>query len=118
MNNHANRQGRLGWVLQRFTAALLLFYLGIHLWALHIAEGGRKIDFQAVALRLHNPFFQIVDIVLIAVVVYHGLYGLRGILFDLVVRSGARSAITWGFVLLGLATFLLAIRAYMAFLGA
>lgn len=115
--NPYKKQGMLGWLLQRFTAVLLFFALGAHLWALHLLEQGRKIDFQKVSQRLHNPFFQVLDIVLIGLALYHGLYGLRGIVFDLVARPGARTAITWGLGLLGLAAFLLAMRTIMVFLG-
>ena len=111
------RQGMWGWLLQRSTAVLLLFALGSHLWALHLAEQGRKIDFQKVSQRLQSPFFQVLDIILIGLVLYHGIYGLRGILFDLVSRPGTRSVITWGLTLLGLAAFLLAIGTILVFLG-
>ncbi len=104
--------------MQRFTAALLLFYLGVHLWTLHLAEGGREIDSGIVTLRLRSPFFQIIDIVLIALALYHGLYGSRGIIFDVVGGRVGRRAVTWGLVALGVAAFLLAIRAYQVFLGA
>lgn len=107
----------LEWLLQRLTGAFLLFFLGAHLWALHLAEDGRDIDFQKAAQRLDGPFFQIIYIVLIGLVLYHGLYGLRGIIFDLVTKPGKRIAITWGFTLLGLLAFLVAIRSVMIFMG-
>lgn len=117
MKYSPKRDGASGWLLQRITAALLLFALGAHLWALHLVEGARKIDFEGVLQRLSSPFFIVIDIVLVGLVLYHGLYGLRGIIYDLVAGSRARAAATWFLMLLGLSAFLLAIRSIMFFLS-
>lgn len=111
------RQGLLEWLLQRVTAALLLFAVGAHLWTVHLVKGGRFIDFETVNFRLGHPFFQFLDITLVGLVIYHGLYGLRAVIFDFVAGSRVRKTITLGMVLLSLVAFILALKTYQAFMS-
>lgn len=93
------------WLLQRVSAAFLLFFLGAHLWVLHFALGDEKITFVRVAERLKQPLFQVVDMVLLGVVLYHALYGARSIAFDFNIGKAGRRALTWGLFVLGLGGF-------------
>ncbi|MDO8635365.1 MAG: succinate dehydrogenase, hydrophobic membrane anchor protein [Dehalococcoidia bacterium] len=94
------------WLLQRISAAFLLFFLGAHLWVLHFALGDERINFERVRERLHQPFYQVLDVVLLAVVLYHALYGVRSVIFDFRVQGTGKNVLTWGFVVLGLIGFI------------
>jgi succinate dehydrogenase / fumarate reductase membrane anchor subunit len=88
-----------GWVLQRVSAALLLFFLLAHLWVEHFMHLGQPITFQSVTTRLLHGFYLFVDGGLLAVVVFHGLNGLRNILLDLDPTPAATRTLTgilWG----------------------
>lgn len=93
------------WLLQRVSAAFLLFFLGAHLWVLHFALGDERIMFERVRERLQTPFFQVVDTALLAVVLYHALYGVRSIILDFRVQGAGKQILTWGFVVLGIIGF-------------
>lgn len=63
------------WVLQRFTAILLVVFLGGHLWVEHFMNT----NVAVVTERLRNGIFVVLDTGLLVTVVYHGLNGLHGI---------------------------------------
>lgn len=107
-----------GWLLQRVSAAFLLFFLGAHLWVLHFTLGDERITFVRVAERLKQPFFQVLDMVLLAVVLYHALYGARSIAFDFNIGKAGRRALTWGLFVLGLGGFVYGTIALSAFFRA
>lgn len=85
--NHSFRNGgpgnMWGWLLQRISAALLLFFVMAHLWIEHFLHVGAAITFHSVEARLVYAVYSFVDFGLLAVVVYHGLNGLRNVLLDL-----------------------------------
>lgn len=70
------------WLLQRISAAILVVLLIIHFWVGHYASWGTPITFAGVHMRLQNAAFVIVDSMLLMLVVFHGLNGLRNILLD------------------------------------
>lgn len=106
------------WLLQRVSAAFLLFFLGAHLWVLHFALGDERITFVRVVERLRQPFFQVLDMVLLGVVLYHALYGARSIVFDFNIGKAGRNALTWGLFVLGLGGFVYGTIALSAFFRA
>ena len=103
------------WLLQRVSAAFLIFFLGAHLWVLHFALGDEKINFERVKERLIQPFFQILDVFLLAVVLYHALYGVRSVVLDFRVKGAGKHILTWGFVILGIAGFIYGLTTLRAF---
>lgn len=70
-----------GFALQRVTGLLLLAYLFLHVRTIHrLSEGPRAFD-QALA-AFQNPFFKLLEIGLLGVVIAHGLNGVRIMLID------------------------------------
>lgn len=69
------------WLLQRISAALLLFGLITHLIATHILSIG-ELSYDNIAERLQSGFFITVDILLLAASVFHALNGTRMVLLD------------------------------------
>lgn len=103
---HREAAAAWAWLLQRVSAAFLLFFLGAHLWVLHFALGDEKISFERVQVRLHQPFFQVLDVFLLAVVLYHALYGVRSVVLDFRVKGAGKHILTWGLVAVGIIGFI------------
>jgi succinate dehydrogenase cytochrome b556 subunit len=111
-----DQAGAWGWLAQRLTAALILVLLGIHFWVLHFSVIGERITFERVGDRLASPWFIALDLALLATVLYHAFYGIRGIIIDMGLGPGARAGLTWSLVLAGVAGFALGFLVLVAFL--
>ena len=98
-------QGVWAWIWQRITAVLLVVFLGTHIFVLHYVPDNLNINFVGVALRFKSVLYLIIDSGLLATSLYHGLNGVRNILFDFVLSDGKRRAINIQFWLVGLAFF-------------
>jgi len=99
------------WWLWFLIAGLIGFaFLGIHIVVLHLAaiSGGayeEMLSYGAALQRAKSTFFTVGYIVLLAALLYHGLYGLRSLLIELCTSKAASRAISWILTLIGLATF-------------
>jgi succinate dehydrogenase membrane anchor subunit len=96
----------LNWYMQRVTGAVLLVLLILHFWVEHFTAEVRTggLTFEVVQRRFfENRWFVAVDIAFLLIALYHGLNGLRNIIFDFGRVSGRyRVAVTWLLVLVGL----------------
>ncbi len=93
------------WLLQRISAALLLFGLLTHLIATHILSIG-ELSYDNIAERLQSGFFITVDILLLAASVFHALNGTRMVLLDYFFKDLARRRILdLALLVFGLAAF-------------
>jgi succinate dehydrogenase / fumarate reductase, membrane anchor subunit len=97
--------GTWSWILQRVTAALLLIVLFIHIWVLHFANIGEVVSFETVSGRLVAAFFIAVDYSMLALVIYHGLNGVRNVVLDYLRGATIQRVVTWVLALFGLALF-------------
>lgn len=113
----ATDTGLLGWVLQRVTAVLIAVFLGIHFWVLHFAVVGQRIDFARVADRLQDPWFIVVDLALLATVLYHGLNGVRAFVFDFGIGQRSQRILTGALLALGVVAFAVATWALVVFIN-
>ena len=75
------RSGWWAWFLQRLTGVALVGYLFLHIGVISTAQAGAD-TFDAVLIVLQKPFFVVLDLFLIAAVLYHSLNGVRVMLFD------------------------------------
>jgi succinate dehydrogenase hydrophobic membrane anchor protein len=82
---------RWGWKLQRITGAFLLVMVPAHFLFMHLNPQAAK-DAGEVVRRMQNPWIKLVDVVLVACVLYHGGYGLKSILSDYVASKQLRAA--------------------------
>jgi succinate dehydrogenase hydrophobic anchor subunit len=72
-------------------AALVIFvFAGLHMLVMHLSvfgifnpAGGASTDWGNVIFRSQNQFLAFTYILLLAAALYHGLYGLRTIVFEL-----------------------------------
>lgn len=96
------------WLLHLLSGAALAVLLGLHLAVMHLdglLGDGEPISFASVAARGESAAWRVFYLVFLAVALYHGFYGLRGVLLE-AFREGAGRAITTALVLVGAAAFL------------
>ena len=88
------RVGWWAWTLQRVTGVALVLYLLAHIGVISTAAAGEK-TFDDVLAFLQTPVFVVLDLLLLAAVVYHIVNGIRVILFDLGMGIRAQTATWW-----------------------
>ena len=93
------KPGLWSWFLQRISALLIAFFLGVHMWVLHMDKVGDKITIERVADRLQSPWIMAVYSVLLVVGIYHALNGILNIAADFGLGATAHKTLSW--VLLG-----------------
>jgi succinate dehydrogenase / fumarate reductase cytochrome b subunit len=76
--------GMWAFVLHRITGLGLVFYILLHTILMGGSLLSGKEDFNAtLSLLMGNPVFEVLDIMLLGAVLYHGFNGIRIILFDM-----------------------------------
>jgi succinate dehydrogenase / fumarate reductase membrane anchor subunit len=99
------------WTWHLLAGVALAFFLGMHMSIMHLDEvfnffgGGKAVSFASVAERGKQASFAISYILLLAAALYHGLYGLRTVIFELTLAPRVEQAITRLFVVIGVALF-------------
>jgi succinate dehydrogenase / fumarate reductase membrane anchor subunit len=92
------------WLGQVVTGILLLFTLGLHMFAHHyVVEDGLR-DFNQVLDYVSNPLIFVVEIIFLIVVSIHAMLGVRSILFDLGPAESMKKVINWGVTVVGAGT--------------
>jgi succinate dehydrogenase hydrophobic anchor subunit len=71
-----------GWILQAITVVLVLVLLTLHMIANHFVVSRGLRDFQDVVDYLSNPVIVVLEVLFLVFVTWHGLLGLRAVLFD------------------------------------
>jgi succinate dehydrogenase hydrophobic anchor subunit len=101
------------WTWHILAGVAILILGGLHMVIMHMdgilgwfnpAPGG-PLDWANVAQRSQDLLFPITYILLLGVAMFHGLYGLRNILFEAGLGKGARGFVSTVLVLGGLALF-------------
>ena len=93
------RSGWWAWFLQRSTGVSLVGYLFLHIGVISTARAGAD-TFDAVLIVLQKPFFVVLDLFLIAAVLYHSLNGVRVMLFDAGLAIKQQALLFWVCMLL------------------
>lgn len=105
----AKGSGINAWIWQRVTAVALIVLLGGHMWVNHYAPvifpGEEYITFLGVQQRLSQIPWLIFNTLLLATALFHGLNGVRNVIFDYGVSHRGKRAITVALVVLGLSFF-------------
>jgi succinate dehydrogenase / fumarate reductase membrane anchor subunit len=97
------------WLFFLLAALLIAVTLTIHMGVLHLdALLGIQdtISFRTVMERGKDTFYAVMYTVLLGAGLYHGLYGLRTILFELSLSRGRERTLSWAFLLFGVAMFI------------
>lgn len=103
------------WTWHIFAGLVILVLLGLHMGIMHLytllnlfnPAGGHPVDWANVMARSQSVFFMVSYIILLAAALFHGLYGLRNILFELSLSTGLKKAVNVLFLLGGLGLFVL-----------
>lgn len=103
------------WTWHVISGVVILLLLGLHMVIMHLEAtigifnpaGGHPIDWANVVARAKSVLFALNYIVLLGAALFHGLYGLRNILFELNPGTGVKTALSGLLVVGGLALFVL-----------
>lgn len=95
--------GLMGWFFQRLSGVVLIPLVIAHMLVTHYvfgnpAKGALELDYNVVASRLASPWWKLIDISFLFVVLYHGLRGIWVIIQESVNKPWFRIAI-WCVVL-------------------
>jgi len=93
--------GMWAWLLHRITGVALAFYLLAHIWVISRGQAGAE-SFDQLFETLESPFFVILDLFLLAAVLFHAFNGVRILLFDLGVGIGSQRSLAWAAALVTL----------------
>ena len=101
------------WTWHLVAGVVILVLLGLHMTIMHLDEivrvfspsPGEPIDWANVMARGKSVFFLMNYVLLLGAALFHGLYGLRNILFELNPASGLKKALNAVFLVGGLALF-------------
>jgi len=101
------------WTWHMAAGVVVFFLLGLHMLIMHTGgitqlfapHGGEAISEENSLFRDGKLFFTVTYILLLAVALYHGLYGLRTILFELTLKPAAEKAVTVVLLVAGLGLF-------------
>jgi succinate dehydrogenase cytochrome b556 subunit len=93
-----------GWILQAITGAALLVLVTLHMIANHFMVSRGLRDSADVQSYFSDPLVVAIEVTFLAVVVWHGLLGLRSILFDFGFSTRTERRITWILTVVGVAS--------------
>jgi succinate dehydrogenase / fumarate reductase membrane anchor subunit len=110
------------WYLFLLAGLVIFVLLSIHMAIMHLdsillAMGmgyENVLKFESVFARGKQVFFMVMYILLLGAALYHGLYGLRTILFELNLKKGLQRVITVVFLLAGIGLFVFGAYAAIA----
>jgi len=101
------------WTWHLVAGVVILLLLGLHMTIMHLDQivrvfspgPGEPIDWANVTARGKSVFFLVNYVLLLGAALFHGLYGLRNILFELNPATGAKKALNALFLVAGLGLF-------------
>jgi len=101
------------WTWHMAAGVVIFFLLGLHMLIMHMGSitqmfaphGGEAISKENSLFRDGRLFFTATYLLLLGAALYHGLYGLRTILFELTLKPAAEKAISYVLLVVGLGLF-------------
>jgi succinate dehydrogenase hydrophobic anchor subunit len=103
------------WTWHILAGGVILVLLGLHMTVMHLDKvvhlagynpaGGHPVDWANVVARGKSAFTAVSYVLLLGAALFHGLYGLRNIVFELNPSAGAKKAIGALLALGGVALF-------------
>ncbi|MFQ6060684.1 MAG: hypothetical protein ACE5KV_05230, partial [Thermoplasmata archaeon] len=93
------------WLLQRISSVGLIIVLLIHMIALHYIDPSAEITLVGTQTRLQSLLFVVVDSLLLGLVIFHALNGVRNVAYDYWSKPGARKLIASVLFFVGIITF-------------
>ncbi len=104
--------GMWAWVLFRISGVVLVLYLFSHLWVISQGRIGGPEALDDLFDFFDTPLLVVLDVMLVAAVLYHALNGVRILLMDLGIGVRHHKAIFW--VCMAVAAAILCVFAYKA----
>lgn len=90
------KTGMWAWVGHRLTGIALVVYVFLHLSFISTASlGDGEASFDDLMATTSQPLFVLMDFVLVIVVIYHAVNGLRVVLFDLGIGIKRQKLVFW-----------------------
>jgi succinate dehydrogenase / fumarate reductase cytochrome b subunit len=86
---YRGREGQWSWVAHRVTGVGIILFLFAHVVDTAVVGWGPEAYNKVVAVY-HNPFIRFLELVLVGMVIYHALNGIRIMLFDFVPKLADR----------------------------
>ena len=110
------------WTWHLAAGLIILVLLALHMAIMHLdallgifnPAGGHPIDWENVVARSQNAFFAVTYILLLGTALFHGLFGLRNILFELAPPAPLKRALSWVLILMGSGLFVFGAWAALA----
>lgn len=100
------QRGTLMWALQRITAYGLIIFVAVHMWFNHYANvrTGNYLTFEIVNRRFYvfPALYAINDMGLLTFTIFHGLNGVRNVVYDWFTSISLRRFATIALVIIGL----------------
>ena len=101
------------WTWHMAAGVVILFLLGLHMLVMHLGGithlfaplGGEALSRGNSLLRDGKLFFTVTYILLLGVALYHGLYGLRTILFELTLKPAVEKVVSAVLLVVGIGLF-------------
>jgi len=101
------------WTWHMAAGAVILLLLGLHMLIMHLGgtthlfapNGGEAVSKANSLFRDGRLFFTVTYILLLGAALYHGLYGLRTILFELTLKPAAEKVTTMVLLIVGAGLF-------------
>jgi succinate dehydrogenase / fumarate reductase, cytochrome b subunit len=80
---YMGREGQWSWVLHRVTGVGIILFLFAHVVDTAVVGWGPE-AYNKVLAVYHNPFIRLLELALVAMVIYHALNGVRIMLIDFI----------------------------------
>jgi succinate dehydrogenase hydrophobic anchor subunit len=94
----------IGWLIQVVTGGLVLVLVTLHMIANHFIVPGGLRGFADVVAYLRTPVILVLEVAFLIVVTWHGMLGLRAVLFDFGLSPRTERLITRVLTVVGVAT--------------
>jgi len=109
LNPRNMRLGVWAWLIQRISGLVLVVFVVVHVVAISQASLVTKGPFLTILDGLRNPFWHVdrialaIDLLMLGIIAFHGMNGIRIVLFDTGIGVGLRShkVIFWILIALG-----------------
>lgn len=102
----SGRSGTRAWRATAATGVVVLVLVTVHMVAHHfvVQEVGGLRTYRQVLAYVGNPVILVLESIFLVVVTWHGLLGLRSVLFDLGLGETAKRRVSKGLTALGVVT--------------
>src|ERR671914_540632 len=104
------------WFFMRISGVILIFLVLIHVYVMHLIDGGvERVDFAFVAERWNNVGWKTFDWIMLFLALLHGTNGLRIVVEDYIKKPGLRAFLKGSLYMLTLALMIMGTAVIVTF---